>query len=129
MATANPTAPTVAHSRSLDLPAVIAGSVNLLKFTEALARAGLVGRHDAARGVLVIEPIPERCPQCGGTGLDEDGACDSCGGAGQAQDAEVGMASWNGLTRPERARWLDVAGSAVPAEAWAAWKAHRDSTV
>ncbi len=41
---------------ALEVPAVIAGEVNLLKFTEALARVGLVGRHDATRGVLVIEP-------------------------------------------------------------------------
>jgi hypothetical protein len=39
-----------------EVPAVIAGSVNLLRFSAALASAGLVGRHDADRGVLVIEP-------------------------------------------------------------------------
>lgn len=108
---------------SLEVPAVIAGSVNLLKFSEALARAGLVGRHDAARGVLMIEPVPERCPQCGGTGLEEDAVCDSCGGAGRHADAKAGMAWYNGLTRLKRAHWHRIAGSAVPAEAWAAWRA------
>lgn len=48
---------------------MIAGSVNLLRFSEALARAGIIGRYDAPRGVLVIEPAPERCRACGGTGL------------------------------------------------------------
>jgi len=42
---------------------MIAGSVNLLSFSEALARAGLVGRHDAERGVLVIEPAETRMAQ------------------------------------------------------------------
>jgi hypothetical protein len=43
---------------SPDVPAVIAGSVNLMAFTEALARAALVGRYDASRDLLVIEPTP-----------------------------------------------------------------------
>lgn len=102
MATANPTAPT-AHSRSLDLPAVIAGSANLLKLSEALARAGLVGRHDADRGVLVIEPAREV------TRDDED--------------ALTGMRWYNGLSRCERAHWHEVAGSAVPADCWRAFQA------
>jgi hypothetical protein len=41
---------------SRDVPAVIAGSVNLLGFSAALAQAWLVGRHDSARGLLIIEP-------------------------------------------------------------------------
>ena len=43
----------VAHS---EVPAVIADSVPLVRLSEALARAGLIGRHDVDRGVLVIEP-------------------------------------------------------------------------
>jgi hypothetical protein len=39
-----------------ELPAVIAGNVPLERLSEALPRAGLVGRHDVDRGVLVIEP-------------------------------------------------------------------------
>jgi hypothetical protein len=74
MAAVHPTAPAEAHSplpqptvptpgcvptrRALEVPAVIAGSVNLLKFSEALARAGIVGRYDSARALLVIEPVP-----------------------------------------------------------------------
>jgi len=53
-------APPAAHS---EVPTVIAGSVNLLSFSEALARAGLVDRHDADRGVLVIEPAETRMVQ------------------------------------------------------------------
>jgi hypothetical protein len=39
-----------------EVPPVIAGSVNLMRCSEALARAGLVGRHGPDRGVIVIEP-------------------------------------------------------------------------
>jgi hypothetical protein len=38
-------------------------------------------------------------------------------------DAELGMAWWNRISERERAQWLRVAGSAVPADAWAAFKA------
>jgi hypothetical protein len=38
------------------------------------------------------------------------------------EDAEMGIRWWNGLTQAERAHWLEVAGSAVPADAWAAFK-------
>lgn len=38
-----------------------------------------------------------------------------------AADPEEGMAWWNGLVEPERARWLHVAGSAVPGDAWLAY--------
>jgi hypothetical protein len=37
-------------------------------------------------------------------------------------DALLGMTWWNRITRPERAYWLDVADSFVPADAWAAFK-------
>jgi hypothetical protein len=87
--------------KAQDVQAVIAGAVNLLRFSEALARAGLIGRHDAARGVLVIEPAPE---------------------ALIPQDAEVGMAWYNGLTPAERRHWHEVAGSAVAADAWRAFR-------
>jgi len=84
-------------------PAMIAGSVNLLSFSEALARAGLVDRHDADRGVLVIEPAQSV----------------------RRSDAEVGMAWFNGLSRSERAHWLEVAGSARPVDAWRAFQSGR----
>jgi hypothetical protein len=38
------------------IPAAIAGSVDLLVLADALARAGLVGRRDRERKVFVIEP-------------------------------------------------------------------------
>ena len=47
MLIADPIAPTAAQA--LEIPAVIAGSVNLLRFSAALAQAGLIGRHDASR--------------------------------------------------------------------------------
>jgi hypothetical protein len=37
-------------------------------------------------------------------------------------DEVDGMVWWNSLTEVERAHWLDVAGSAVAADAWAAFK-------
>ncbi len=72
-----------------EVPAVIAGSVNLMAFSEALARAAIVGRFDRERGVLAIEPAqgaqpkrgePRYCPSCGGSGCDQDGPCEVCGG-------------------------------------------------
>jgi len=72
--------------KTLEVPAVIAGNVNLLCFSQAIARAGLVGRHDADRGVLVIEEAqgcPRVCPGCGGTGREDDCACELCGGTGR----------------------------------------------
>lgn len=80
------------------MPALIAGSVNLLAFSGALAQAGIVGRFDADRGILVIEPANAR---------EHDAA-----------DARIGIAWWNGLTPTRRRYWLDVAGSARPADAW-----------
>lgn len=41
----------------------------------------------------------------------------------QIQDAHAGMAWWNALQPAERLRWLNLAGSASPADAWAAYKA------
>lgn len=37
-------------------------------------------------------------------------------------DEAAGIAWWNGLSEADRAAWLKGAGSAVPAEAWAAFK-------
>jgi hypothetical protein len=37
-------------------------------------------------------------------------------------DDAAGMRWWNSLTRGERAMWLERARSAVPADAWAAYK-------
>ncbi len=99
MATRKITAPAVVQS---EVPALIAGSVNLLRFSEALARAGLIGRHDADRGVLVIEPaLAVRVSPA---------------------DALVGMSWFNGLSQSERAYWLEAAGSACPADAWHAFQ-------
>ena len=105
MATEKHSAPTEAQS---DVPAVIAGSVNLMAFAGALAQAGIVGRYDADRGVLVIEPaeVSSVIPK----------------------DAELGMAWYNRLTKAERLHWHRVAASAVPADAWTCYKADREVT-
>ena len=39
-------------------------------------------------------------------------------------DEKLGIDWWNSLTEVARSYWLSVAGSAVPAEAWAAYKNH-----
>ena len=39
-----------------------------------------------------------------------------------APDDEVGICWWNSLAESERASWLTLAGSAVPADAWDAFK-------
>ena len=103
MPTANLPAPSAAQS---DVPALIAGSVPLVRLTEALARSGLTTRHDADRGLLVIEPAAitrARIPA----------------------DAELGIAWYNRLSRAERIRWHRVSGSAVPADCWRAFQAGR----
>lgn len=69
-------------ARALEVPAVIAGRVNLMRFSRALALAGIVARFDAARGILVIEPAPDRCRACGGSRLDDDAECEVCAGTG-----------------------------------------------
>ena len=87
-----------------EVPAVIAGSVPLVRLSAALARTGLTARHDADRGMLVIEPaqsVKSVIPQ----------------------DAELGMAWYNRLSRAERTLWHRVAASAVPADAWRAFQA------
>ncbi len=86
-----------------EVRAVIAGNVNLLKLSAALAQAGLIGRHDADRGVLVIEPLATLKPVI-------------------PADAEVGMRGYNGLTPTKRRQWHERAGSAVPADCWRAFQ-------
>lgn len=44
-------------------------------------------------------------------------------------DEHMGMVWWNRIDAAERARWLKAAGSAVPAEAWAAFKREQTSVV
>jgi hypothetical protein len=85
---------------ALEVPAVIAGSVPVGRLARALAEAGLRTRYDGDRQAIVIEPQARR----------------------NVADALVGMAWWNGLSRAERTYWLDVAGSACPAAAWAAFQ-------
>jgi hypothetical protein len=37
-------------------------------------------------------------------------------------DEQRGIDWWNDLSEPARARWMGIAGSAIPADAWAAFK-------
>ena len=87
-----------------EVPAAIAGSVPLVRLSEALARAGLTARHDADRRMLIIEPAQSAR-------------------ARTPQDAELGMAWYNRLSKAERVLWHRVAASAVPADAWRAFQA------
>ncbi|MGB6485480.1 MAG: hypothetical protein WBE91_01170 [Steroidobacteraceae bacterium] len=65
-----------------------------------------------------------RCLHCGGTGFEGDDPCEFCDATGRdAQDARAGMAWFNSMTPAERAHWLEVAGSAVPFDAWRAFQA------
>jgi hypothetical protein len=91
-----------------EVPAVIAGSVPLVCLSEALARAGLTARHDGDRGLLVIEPAQSQ-PAAVRPLIPAD--------------AELGMRWYNRLSKAERVLWHRVAGSAVPADAWAAFQA------
>ena len=86
-----------------EVPAIIAGSVPLVRLSEALARAGLTARHDADRRMLVIEPAATTR-------------------ATIPADAEIGIAWYNRLSKAERLHWHAVAASAVPADAWRAFQ-------
>lgn len=44
------------------------------------------------------------------------------GCADMTSDEQIGMAWWNHVSPSVRAHWLSVAGSPVPADAWAAFK-------
>jgi hypothetical protein len=54
--------------------------------------------------------------------LLEDGLEVGGGVFALAQSTDLqGISWWNGLDEKDRAYWLTVAGSAVPADAWQAW--------
>ena len=90
-----------------EVPAVIAGNVPLVRLSEALARAGLVGRHDADRGMLVIEPVE-------GLAAPQPAKVATL----IPQDAEIGMRWYSRLSKADRLHWQRAAGSAAPADAW-----------
>ena len=50
-------------------------------------------------------------------------------GVSPGPDEQQGMDWWNQLTEDERANWLQIAGSAVPAEAWAAYQRTRANDI
>lgn len=87
-------------AEALEVPAVIAGSVPVGRLARALAEAGLRTHYDGDRQALIIEPQAQR----------------------NVADALMGVAWFNGLSRAERAYWLELAGSARPADAWRAFQ-------
>lgn len=44
-------------------------------------------------------------------------------------DEAAGVAWWNGLSEPARAAWMLLADSAVPADAWALFKANPEQVL
>ncbi len=50
------------------------------------------------------------------------GATNANGGGAEGADGAAGVAWWNALTKAERAEWCRKTGSAVPADAWEAYK-------
>ena len=91
------------------VPAEVAASVPVVALARGLAIAGLTSRYDAHKAVLVIEPAekPRVVPMQSTHELAE---------------ALMSMAVYNGWTRAQRAHWHSVAGSAVPADAVAAYQ-------
>lgn len=72
----------------------------------------------------------ETCPYCGARGDDVcdtpppaecERAIDRSAGTPN-RDGVLGMAWWNNLSEVDRAMWCRRAKTAVPAEAWAAFK-------
>ena len=86
----------------LGIRATISHTGHLTRVSQAIACPDRAGPKEAGRH-LIVRP-----------GASEDRV---------SADAPVGMIWWNGLTRAERAYWLDVAGSAVPAEGWRSFQA------
>ena len=69
-------------------PPGIAEAVRRAQNAVALLRAGCpsLGRLEllkAARALDCAPAAPLRCPECGGTGFDEDARCDFCDGTGR----------------------------------------------
>jgi hypothetical protein len=54
-------------------------------------------------------------------GLNPAGVCTSTNPP-CSPDALLGITWWNRISRAQRAHWLEVAESFVPADAWAAFK-------
>lgn len=81
----------------------IRGDVDIFALLGTLEQAGLCGTFDGE--CLVIEPAEEEC----------------------AILEWEPMRWYNSLSPTERAHWHEVAGSAAPTDAWAAWKATRDA--
>ena len=69
-------------------PPGIAEAVRRAQNAVALLRAGCpsLGRLELLKAAGMLEsapPVPLRCPECGGTGFDEDARCDFCDGTGR----------------------------------------------
>ncbi|MGH8227761.1 MAG: hypothetical protein ACREU3_07660 [Steroidobacteraceae bacterium] len=79
-------------SRPAPVPAAIASTVPVIRLARGLASEGLTIRCDGR--TLVIDEV----------------------------DAVMGIAWYDRLTKAERLHWHRVAGSAAPADAWAAFQ-------
>ena len=67
--------------------AACAEAVQRAQCAVALLRAGCpaLARLElfrAAEALADAQAQPQRCPECGGAGLDEDARCGACGGSG-----------------------------------------------
>lgn len=66
------------------------------------------------------------CRHCRGMGFQGGEPCEFCSATGREahlEDALRGSLWWNSISRAERLHWLEIAGSAVPADAWRAFQA------
>ena len=75
-----PIAPTAQRTAVTDATQCALRAVALLGAgCPALARLELLR---AAEALTDVPAHPQRCPECGGAGLDEDAKCGACGGTG-----------------------------------------------
>ena len=75
-----PIAPTAPHTAVDEATQCALRAVALMGAgCPALARMAL---FRAAEALTEAPAQPQRCPECGGAGLDEDAKCSACGGSG-----------------------------------------------
>ncbi len=75
-----PVAPVAPHAAWAEAAQRAQCAVALMRSgCHALARLELLR---AAAALTDVPAQPQRCPECGGAGLDEDAKCGACGGTG-----------------------------------------------
>lgn len=70
-------------------PPEVARAIRRAQNAVALLRAGCpsLAKRELLKAAQVLEVVhvgPIRCPECGGTGFDEDARCDFCDGTGRS---------------------------------------------